>query len=171
MCQSNVCRLTLSQKCDGIKPACGPCSRGHKFDCYYDQDPQKSRTAELEEMVSRLESRIHELEDPNHTTPSVYLHDPYTLSGNIPTSHNSTEVCDSCLYICAFIHGCTRNRRLCGIKICQSIYVIPYYSRCYSIISLSLEHNSYNVEESIQEFHEHNDSSNVCDSFYIYILR
>ncbi|KAF8624196.1 hypothetical protein AX17_007185 [Amanita inopinata Kibby_2008] len=71
------CRF-LKVKCDGVKPICGPCRRHPKEDdCEYSDGPTRSRTQMLEETVSRLEARLHELEHPNETTPSVTLHDPY----------------------------------------------------------------------------------------------
>ncbi|PFH53244.1 hypothetical protein AMATHDRAFT_45528 [Amanita thiersii Skay4041] len=73
----------LKIKCDGVKPMCGPCRRHPKEDeCEYSDGPTRSRTQILEETVSRLAARVHELEHPNDTTPSVTLHDPYT-SGRV----------------------------------------------------------------------------------------
>lgn len=66
------------QKCDGAKPVCGPCRRHPKEDeCEYADGPGRSRTKALEEQVLRLEARLQELENPEATTPSVKLHDPY----------------------------------------------------------------------------------------------
>ncbi|RXW23877.1 hypothetical protein EST38_g1966 [Candolleomyces aberdarensis] len=71
------CRF-LKIKCDGVKPVCGPCRRHPKEDeCEYADGPGRSRTKALEEQVSRLEARLQELENPDSTTPSVKLHDPY----------------------------------------------------------------------------------------------
>jgi hypothetical protein len=68
----------LSQKCDGAKPICGPCLRHPKDDaCEYSDGPGRSRTKALEDQVSRLEARLQELENPEASTPSVKLHDPY----------------------------------------------------------------------------------------------
>lgn len=75
---SNRCILTLSQKCDGVRPTCGSC-RGYTDDCHYEGDQKHSKIMELEETVSRLESRIHELEHPDQITPSVLLHHPYSI--------------------------------------------------------------------------------------------
>ncbi|KAF8344517.1 hypothetical protein F5887DRAFT_970299 [Amanita rubescens] len=72
------CRF-LKIKCDGVKPTCGPCRRHPKEDdCEYSDGPTRSRTQILEETVTRLETRLYELEHPNETTPAVTLHDPYT---------------------------------------------------------------------------------------------
>jgi hypothetical protein len=69
---------TNPQKCDGNKPVCGPCRRHPKEDeCEYSDGPGRSRTKALEEQVLRLEARLQELENPEATTPSVKLHDPY----------------------------------------------------------------------------------------------
>ncbi|KAF8069008.1 hypothetical protein FPV67DRAFT_1652372 [Lyophyllum atratum] len=72
------CRF-LKIKCDGVKPICGPCRKHPKDDdCEYSDGPGRSRTKVLEDTVSRLEARLHELENPDETTPSVTLHDPYS---------------------------------------------------------------------------------------------
>jgi hypothetical protein len=74
-----VAPTTCIQKCDGVKPTCGPCRRHPKDDeCEYNDGPGRSRTRVLEDTVSRLEARLHELEHPNETTPAVTLHDPYS---------------------------------------------------------------------------------------------
>lgn len=66
------------QKCDGVKPVCGPCKLHPREDeCEYADGPGRSRTKVLEDTVSRLEARLLELENPEATTPSVLLHDPY----------------------------------------------------------------------------------------------
>lgn len=71
------CRF-LKIKCDGVKPICGPCRRHPKDDeCEYSDGPGRSRTKVLEDTVTRLEARLQELENPEATTPSVTLHDPY----------------------------------------------------------------------------------------------
>ncbi|KAJ7286750.1 hypothetical protein C8J57DRAFT_571395 [Mycena rebaudengoi] len=71
------CRF-LKIKCDGQKPMCGPCRKHPKDDdCEYSDGPARSRTKALEDTVSRLEARLHELEHPEASTPSVMLHDPY----------------------------------------------------------------------------------------------
>ncbi|KAF9006114.1 hypothetical protein BDQ17DRAFT_1540719 [Cyathus striatus] len=68
----------LKIKCDGVKPVCGPCRKHPKDDdCEYADGPSRSRTKILEDTVSRLEARLHELEHPESSTPSVTLHDPY----------------------------------------------------------------------------------------------
>ncbi|KAG5732328.1 hypothetical protein E4T56_gene11563 [Termitomyces sp. T112] len=72
------CRF-LKIKCDGIKPVCGPCRKHPKDDdCEYADGSGRSRTKVLEDTVSRLEARLHELEHPEESTPSVTLHDPYS---------------------------------------------------------------------------------------------
>ncbi|KAF7289180.1 hypothetical protein MIND_01379100 [Mycena indigotica] len=72
------CRF-LKIKCDGVKPVCGPCRKHPKDDeCEYNDGPTRSRTKALEDMVQRLEARLHELEHPEETTPSVTLYDPYS---------------------------------------------------------------------------------------------
>ncbi|KAJ7478668.1 hypothetical protein B0H11DRAFT_2234126 [Mycena galericulata] len=72
------CRF-LKIKCDGQKPMCGPCRKHPKDDeCEYSDGPARSRTKALEDTVSRLEARLHELEHPEESTPSVKLYDPYS---------------------------------------------------------------------------------------------
>ncbi|KAJ7108823.1 hypothetical protein C8R44DRAFT_297301 [Mycena epipterygia] len=72
------CRF-LKIKCDGQKPVCGPCRKHPKDDeCEYSDGPARSRTKALEDTVSRLEARLHELEHPEDSTPPVMLYDPYT---------------------------------------------------------------------------------------------
>lgn len=62
-----------------MKPICGPCRKHPKDDdCEYSDGPGRSRTKVLEDTVSRLEARLHELEHPDETTPSITLHDPYS---------------------------------------------------------------------------------------------
>ncbi|KAJ7647946.1 hypothetical protein FB45DRAFT_211562 [Roridomyces roridus] len=61
------------------KPICGPCRTNPKDDqCEYSDASTRSRTKLLEDTVSRLEARLHELEHPNDYTPSVTLFDPYS---------------------------------------------------------------------------------------------
>ncbi|KAJ6590907.1 hypothetical protein B0H10DRAFT_1729893, partial [Mycena sp. CBHHK59/15] len=66
------------QKCDGQKPICGPCRKQPRDDeCEYSDGPARSRTKALEDTVSRLEVRLHELEHPEDSPPAVPLHFPY----------------------------------------------------------------------------------------------
>lgn len=85
------CRF-LKIKCDGVKPTCGPCRRHPRDDeCEYNDGPGRSRTRVLEDTVSRLEARLHELEHPNETTPVVTLHDPYSPYHESETISKSTS--------------------------------------------------------------------------------
>ncbi|KAJ6593094.1 hypothetical protein B0H19DRAFT_1245906 [Mycena capillaripes] len=78
------CRF-LKIKCDGQKPICGPCRKHPKDDeCEYSDGPARSRTKALEDTVQRLEARLHELEHPEDSTPSVMLYDPYPQPGPPP---------------------------------------------------------------------------------------
>ncbi|KAJ7647933.1 hypothetical protein FB45DRAFT_1020142 [Roridomyces roridus] len=78
------CRF-LKIKCDGMKPVCGPCRKSPKDDeCEYSDGPTRSRTKALEDTVSRLEARLHELENPDDYTPSVKLFDPYSQFNSPP---------------------------------------------------------------------------------------
>ncbi|KZP28644.1 hypothetical protein FIBSPDRAFT_927429 [Athelia psychrophila] len=79
-------------RCDGKKPFCGPCVRSNRsFDCEYTDAQGRSRTQLLEENISRLESRIRELENPETGTPNVVLHNPYS-SLNAPTLVPALEI-------------------------------------------------------------------------------
>ncbi|KAI0775118.1 hypothetical protein BD413DRAFT_653678 [Trametes elegans] len=61
-------------KCDGIRPVCGQCVRTNReVDCEYTDGPGPSPTQVLEEQITRLESRIRELEHPESVSPSVTL--------------------------------------------------------------------------------------------------
>ncbi|KAJ7189062.1 hypothetical protein C8R46DRAFT_1206165 [Mycena filopes] len=80
------CRF-LKIKCDGVKPVCGPCRKHPKDDeCEYSDGPARSRTKALEDTVQRLEARLHELEHPEDSTPSVMLYDPYPQPNLNPSS-------------------------------------------------------------------------------------
>ncbi|KAJ7904874.1 hypothetical protein B0H13DRAFT_2334527 [Mycena leptocephala] len=81
-----TCRF-LKIKCDGQKPACGPCLKRPKEEqCEYSDGPTRSRTKALEETVARLEARLHDLEDSQDSTRTVKLHYPYL---GPPPSHGS----------------------------------------------------------------------------------
>ncbi|KAJ7447213.1 hypothetical protein FB451DRAFT_782061 [Mycena latifolia] len=66
-------------RCDGRRPVCGPCLRADRADdCEYTDNQSRSRAEILEEDISRIESRIYELEHPAEATGSnVFLHQPY----------------------------------------------------------------------------------------------
>ncbi|KAJ7851577.1 hypothetical protein B0H13DRAFT_2674144 [Mycena leptocephala] len=75
----------LKIKCDGQKPICGPCRRRPKDDeCEYSDGPATSKTKALEDTVQRLEARLHELQHPEDSTPSVTLYDPYPQYASPP---------------------------------------------------------------------------------------
>ncbi|KAJ7494405.1 hypothetical protein B0H11DRAFT_1717609, partial [Mycena galericulata] len=76
-----------SQRCDSVRPICGPCRRAARFeDCGYGDAGQIPNIQKLEESISHAESRIMELENPANKTrsprPSVMLKNPYTSSSN-----------------------------------------------------------------------------------------
>ncbi|KAJ6494730.1 hypothetical protein C8R47DRAFT_1213414 [Mycena vitilis] len=66
------------QRCDGQRPVCGPCVRADRTDdCEY-VDQGRSRVEILKEDISRIESRIYELEHPAQAPGgSVFLYHPY----------------------------------------------------------------------------------------------
>ncbi|KAJ7696724.1 hypothetical protein B0H17DRAFT_909120, partial [Mycena rosella] len=73
-------RRKMASKCDGRRPVCGPCLRGCRpDDCEYTDSHNRSRAEILEEDISRIESRIYELEHPAQGAGgSVPLHHPYS---------------------------------------------------------------------------------------------
>ncbi|KAF7319168.1 Zn(2)-C6 fungal-type domain-containing protein [Mycena chlorophos] len=66
-------------KCDARRPICTPCSRflrGGLQDCEYTETgPTQSQV--LEEKISIVQSRIHEIENPSQSRTTVGLHSPY----------------------------------------------------------------------------------------------
>ncbi|KAJ6472304.1 hypothetical protein C8R47DRAFT_725896 [Mycena vitilis] len=73
-------------RCDGAKPICGQCERGRRReDCEYTQGQGRARVEILQESISRVESRIYELEHPQEIQqPEVQLRQPYQ-AGSYPT--------------------------------------------------------------------------------------
>jgi len=67
---------TLLQRCDAVKPVCGPCSRstGAFSDCEY-TDLGLTKTQQLEDQIAVLEARIEHLQTSGEG--SVTLHSPY----------------------------------------------------------------------------------------------
>ncbi|KAJ6486519.1 hypothetical protein C8R47DRAFT_525554 [Mycena vitilis] len=65
-------------RCDGQRPVCGPCVRADRIeDCEY-VEQGRSRVEILQEDISRIESRIYELEHPAKAAGgSVFLCHPY----------------------------------------------------------------------------------------------
>ena len=57
-------------------------------DCEYTDIQGRTRTQILEENVARLQARIQELENPQASSPSVLLHDPYSSSRSRSASRN-----------------------------------------------------------------------------------
>jgi hypothetical protein len=93
---SNLPYLRLAylvyQRCDGVRPTCGQCTRGNRLDdCEYTDGQGRSRTSMLEEDILRLQARIQELEHPEHTTPAVALHHPYS-SSDVPFGFQSSYI-------------------------------------------------------------------------------
>ncbi|KAJ6621458.1 hypothetical protein B0H10DRAFT_987588 [Mycena sp. CBHHK59/15] len=66
-------------RCDGRRPICGQCSRASRpDDCEYTDNQGRSRVEILEEDISRIETRIYELEHPEAApNDSVLLYHPY----------------------------------------------------------------------------------------------
>ncbi|KAJ7485630.1 hypothetical protein FB451DRAFT_1168867 [Mycena latifolia] len=73
-------RLCGLQKCDSVRPICGPCSRAKRFeDCEYGV-AGTSKVRRLEESIHQVENRIMDLERPGarNSPPPVVLQNPYT---------------------------------------------------------------------------------------------
>ncbi|KIP07418.1 hypothetical protein PHLGIDRAFT_420257 [Phlebiopsis gigantea 11061_1 CR5-6] len=63
-------------KCDGNQPTCNQCARFNRpAECQFSEGPSPSTTRVLETHVTRLQSRIQELEQDDPSL--VRLHDPY----------------------------------------------------------------------------------------------
>lgn len=79
------------QKCDGVRPICSPCldTPGGYEDCEY-PDGGPSRMQHLEDSISRIQTRIRELQasGPDTAAP-VLLYHPYTMeSGTSSRAHS-----------------------------------------------------------------------------------
>lgn len=88
-------QLLTFQRCDGQHPICGQCDRASRAeDCEYTTGQERSKVQILEDNISRLEARIHELQNPPHApiprenqpqTPAattMRLHQPYVVASN-----------------------------------------------------------------------------------------
>ncbi|KAJ6567150.1 hypothetical protein B0H19DRAFT_1374458 [Mycena capillaripes] len=66
-------------RCDGTRPICGQCARANiPDDCEYTNGSQNRARAEiLQESISRVETRIYELEHPEEPKSHVLLHQAY----------------------------------------------------------------------------------------------
>lgn len=65
----------VRQRCDGVRPICGQCTRAEETECEYtDAGPTPSQL--LERNVANLEARIRELE--GRTSDTITLHDPHS---------------------------------------------------------------------------------------------
>ncbi|KAJ7053939.1 hypothetical protein C8F01DRAFT_505839, partial [Mycena amicta] len=63
-------------RCDGQRPVCGQC-RIREEDCEYTDNYSRSRAEILEEDISRIQFRIHQLEHPEEANADVVLYHPY----------------------------------------------------------------------------------------------
>ncbi|KAF8191641.1 hypothetical protein K438DRAFT_898861 [Mycena galopus ATCC 62051] len=65
-------------RCDGARPICGQCERSNRpDDCEYTNGQKRAMAEILQESISRVESRIYELEHPQEPKVNVPLHRPY----------------------------------------------------------------------------------------------
>ena len=70
----------LLQRCDSVRPVCGPCIQARREDdCEYTDEQGRTRTQMLEENIIELETRIRELEARNAqgSKAGLTLHAPY----------------------------------------------------------------------------------------------
>jgi len=67
------------------------------MDCEYTDGSRRPRTLALEEDIARLQARLQELENPDTTTPSLTLHDPYMQRPQSPPASASAN-----LLLCGF---------------------------------------------------------------------
>jgi hypothetical protein len=58
---------------------CGTCLKYEGRECEYPNSQGISRVKALEQKLALLEARIEDLVNPDATTPSVKLHDPYAM--------------------------------------------------------------------------------------------
>ncbi|KAJ7750478.1 hypothetical protein DFH07DRAFT_549262 [Mycena maculata] len=81
-------------RCDGSRPVCGPCRRGGSTeDCEYTTGQKPAKIEILEANINRVQSRILELEHPQH--PPVVLYRPYENSSpSTSISSHSWEAID-----------------------------------------------------------------------------
>jgi Fungal Zn(2)-Cys(6) binuclear cluster domain len=74
-----LCRVTIlidvMQRCDGERPNCGPCNRRNDK-CQYTDQRGLSKTQALEEHMTYLKSRIHDLENVTESSFSVLSSHP-----------------------------------------------------------------------------------------------
>ncbi|KAF7347237.1 Zn(2)-C6 fungal-type domain-containing protein [Mycena venus] len=84
-------------KCDGRKPICGPCERANRaHECEYADSQGRSTADYLEEDISRIESRIYELEHPREAAVSaVFLYHPYKQPQRRTQMSSIMQVLDS----------------------------------------------------------------------------
>ena len=80
MCYNLVPSKYPPQKCDGIRPICGQCTRTNRpDDCEYTNGQGRSKVEILEENIARIDARIFELEHPDVVFGEpVHLYYPYT---------------------------------------------------------------------------------------------
>ncbi|KAJ7292868.1 hypothetical protein C8J57DRAFT_1041129 [Mycena rebaudengoi] len=100
-------RKMASRRCDGLRPVCGQCSRALRpDDCEYTDHNGRTRAEILEEDISRVERRIHELEHPAIIPQeSILLHHPYQHIPGASQVHDSSRYHSSSPLPRAYIHS------------------------------------------------------------------
>ncbi|KAI5118638.1 hypothetical protein M0805_000014 [Coniferiporia weirii] len=79
-------------KCDGARPVCTQCLERHcAEDCEYTDNQGRTRVQTLEENIALLQSRINDLENPDHSSRSIVLQDPYKTRSGSPGMSTVTE--------------------------------------------------------------------------------
>ncbi|KAG9001585.1 accessory factor associated with RNA polymerase II [Tulasnella sp. JGI-2019a] len=66
-----LCCRRRKLKCDGTKPACGPCTRGRRTnECVYEEAKVKTKTQMLQSRIRELESKIRRMAEKEKKQPS-----------------------------------------------------------------------------------------------------
>ncbi|KAJ6500757.1 hypothetical protein C8R45DRAFT_80213 [Mycena sanguinolenta] len=77
-------------KCDGARPICGQCNTSNRpEDCEYTNGQKRPTAQILEENISYIEKRIHQLENPQEPRLDVPLHQPYHVRAPKPANNHS----------------------------------------------------------------------------------
>ncbi|KAJ7077593.1 hypothetical protein C8R43DRAFT_1053710 [Mycena crocata] len=93
-------------RCDGRRPVCGPCVRASReYDCEYTDNQSRSRADMLEEDISRIESRIYELEHPQEVAGAfISLHHPYKQPQRLVQMPSMLQVLQPSRPVCAALN-------------------------------------------------------------------
>ncbi|KAL4067480.1 hypothetical protein V8B97DRAFT_1873619 [Scleroderma yunnanense] len=119
-------------RCDGARPTCTQCIRGDRaIDCEYTDGNRRPRTIALEEDIARLQARVQELENPDSTTPSLTLHDPYEQRLRSPTPHHTSST-SADLLLCKYRQPYSPARSNFS-DVCYRIDIISPYALDFGV--------------------------------------